>query len=131
MTNERGMALLVAVFMLFLLSLVFIHYLSVYESEKRFLQLEKEWNTLDNLLMTSLEDLLHQLSQEEENGSLVAGKIQYETGSVNYKVTKVKDGELILLEAFSSIGKVRRAKFHFNKDTGEISLWMEGVNIQY
>ena len=124
--NETGMAFLLSIVISFILTAFLLHTLTLYESEKQFLYLEKEWNSLDNLIVTGLIEVLY-LKKQSEEVNLVAGKILLENGTINYEIVNNGSSETIFLEVWSVSGKVRRARFEYDDITGELTKWIEGV----
>ncbi|SDY55312.1 competence protein ComGG [Evansella caseinilytica] len=126
MKNEKGMALLLTVVMLFVLTSLLLHLLSVYESEKLFLQMEKDWHSLDHLLLTGMEEVLSLLEQGK-SGDLAAGKLNYSDGVVHYQITRTAGSEqTIFLQAELFSGRTRHVKMTRNAISGEIAQWVEG-----
>ncbi|MBU9724191.1 MULTISPECIES: competence type IV pilus minor pilin ComGG [Bacillaceae] len=127
--NQKGVALLISIFILFFLSGIFLHYLSLYESEKRFMELEQEWNTFDNLLLTAIDDIMV-IKKSQSVDFLSAGKFEYETGKATFQITVEETGEFIFIEVTTPKGKIRRGRFFHHHETGEITGWAEGRNYE-
>ncbi|UTR09443.1 ComGG family competence protein [Evansella sp. LMS18] len=126
MKNEKGTVLLLSLTLVFILSLLLLHSLSLYETEKQFLKMEKEWNTLDNLLLTGAAGITN-LMENSDGSILSAGKIKLENGEVNYRVTLTGESEaLITLTAETVAGTIKTGRFYYNSSTGEINNWEEG-----
>jgi competence protein ComGG len=126
MKNEKGTVLLLSLTLVFILSLLLLHSLSLYETEKQFLKMEKEWNTLDNLLLTGAAGITN-LMENSDGSILSVGKIKLENGEVNYRVTLTGESEaLITLTAETVAGTIKTGRFYYNSSTGEINNWEEG-----
>jgi competence protein ComGG len=126
MNNEKGTVLMLSLTLVFILSLLLLHSLSLYETEKLFLKMEKEWNTLDNLLLTGAAGIVDLMENGDES-ILSAGKIKLENGEVNYRVTSTGESEaLITVTAETVAGSLKTARFYYNSSTGEINNWEEG-----
>lgn len=126
MKNEKGTVFLLSLTLVFILSLLLLHSLSLYETEKQFLKMEKEWNTLDNLLLTGAAGITN-LMENSDGSILSAGKIKLENGEVNYRVTLTGESEaLITLTAETVAGTIKTGRFYYNSSTGEINNWEEG-----
>ncbi|MDG5788721.1 competence type IV pilus minor pilin ComGG [Evansella sp. AB-P1] len=124
-----GFALLLSILILFVLSASFIHYLAVFESEKRFFVLEKEVNSLDHMLISALEEVL--LLMEEEDEHLAAGKVNDINGTVHYTITHINQNQFsIVIVARTISGSQRGAKFTYHIKTGILTNWTEGAHIQ-
>lgn len=128
--NEKGAALVLAIVILFVLSGTLFHFISLYENEKNFWLMEREWNTVDNLLMTSAFLIVLQL-EEEKDLHLTAGKLEFFSGNVHYQITMVNSTEKrILLRGNTETGTYRGARFSYCTVTGRIWNWVEGGHIQ-
>ncbi|MFA9559405.1 competence type IV pilus minor pilin ComGG [Evansella sp. AB-rgal1] len=127
--QSKGYALLITIFIMFLLSSTFMHYVSIYRMEKSFLEMEQDWNNHNHLLMTAMQEVL--LLKEHDRGNLVAGNIDLQTGTVNYQIVSNSTIEnTIFLYVKTNEGQYRGAKFTYNNHTGEISNWVEGAHIK-
>ncbi|MDQ0256283.1 competence protein ComGG [Evansella vedderi] len=128
--NEKGVTLLFSIVILFILSSVLLHFITMYESEKRFLELEREWNNLDQLIIGGTKEVIN-LMEENESGHLVAGRLDFFNGTIHYQIVQETPNEkAIFLQAYTNNGKYRGARFRYHVENKTITGWMEGAQIK-
>lgn len=132
LSNEGGFALLLSIVILFLLASVLLHTLTIYEREKGFMAMEKEWNSFDQLLMNSVMYVLGEMNEavDDEMDELFEGTLDFFEGYVHYQISYEDEECYVLLRAHLRNGKEKGAKFIYMKDTKKIHNWVEGVHVR-
>ncbi|MCD8508727.1 MAG: hypothetical protein LRY73_01725 [Bacillus sp. (in: Bacteria)] len=69
--------------------------------------------------------------EEEKELHLSAGRLDFFSGTVHYQITGVNSSEKsIFLAGNTKAGTYRGARFSYCTETGTISNWVEGAQIQ-
>ncbi|ADU29944.1 competence type IV pilus minor pilin ComGG [Evansella cellulosilytica] len=125
---EKGIALLLVIVILFILSYTFIHFVALYETEKNFLTLEKEWNDLNALLLNSANEVVFLLN-EDTDIQLRYGTLDFFNGTVHYQITDENAYKKVVLKAKLNNGSERNARFLYDPYTKYVTNWVEGVGV--
>lgn len=128
LNDETGFSLLLSIVILFVLTSVLLHTLSLYENEKQFAAMEKESTTLEHLIISSVIYVLSEMEQENDE-DLVEGMLEFFEGSVQYE-RYYSDGKYnVTIRAYLKSGRGKRVQFTYLADTKKIENWIEGVQL--
>ncbi|WP_179298760.1 competence type IV pilus minor pilin ComGG [Evansella halocellulosilytica] len=122
--NEKGFVLFLSLLLMFLLTGTLLHLLTIYENEKSFIYLEKERNTVDNLLLTTTIHIT-ELMNEENKEHFVSGEMLYDGGVVTYTLLPEDTLYFISLEAQTHNGTTRVVDISYDYEHNEILDWRE------
>ncbi|RKL68748.1 hypothetical protein CR203_01480 [Salipaludibacillus neizhouensis] len=123
--NERGFSLFLVLMILSLSSMLFIHFLVLYENEKRFLEMEQDQYRMEQLIFNGVVEIQKQID-EVEQVTLMKGELSYLEGVVKYEIEGSNSNMEIILEVITIRSRQKRVKYNYDKNTKNISGWIEG-----
>ncbi|MGJ9383263.1 competence type IV pilus minor pilin ComGG [Salipaludibacillus sp. CF4.18] len=123
--NERGFSLFLVLMVLSLSSMLFIHFLVLYENEKRFLEMEQDQYRMEQLIFNGVVEIQKQIDEVEEV-TLMKGELSYLEGVVKYEIEGSNTNMEIILEVITNRSRQKRVKYNYDRNTKNISGWIEG-----
>ncbi|MCR6106397.1 hypothetical protein HXA34_08905 [Salipaludibacillus agaradhaerens] len=123
--NEKGFILMLMLIILMCLSLATVTLLNLYEHEKVFANLEQEWATLDQLLVTATAEIVQMIEQQEKYALVSKSTLVYKEGMVTFEIEQEESHYNVFLTSETSSSYEKKVSFIFNIRTGRIESWQE------
>lgn len=123
--NERGFSLFLVLIILLLSSMLLFHFMVLYESEKKFLEMEQEQYRMEQLIFNGVVEV-HRQIEDMEQTTFLKGELSYLEGQVNYEIEGNGTDMKIILKVVTTRNRKKQVKFHYNITTKKISEWIEG-----
>ncbi|WP_078577028.1 competence type IV pilus minor pilin ComGG [Salipaludibacillus agaradhaerens] len=123
--NEKGFILMLMLIILMCLSLATVTLLNLYEHEKVFANLEQEWATLDQLLVTATAEIVEMIEQQEKYTLVSKSTLVYKEGMVTFEIEQEESHYNVFLTSETRSSYEKKVSFIFNIRTGRIESWQE------
>ncbi|MCR6096697.1 hypothetical protein HXA31_05165 [Salipaludibacillus agaradhaerens] len=123
--NEKGFILMLMLIILMCLSLATVTLLNLYEHEKVFANLEQEWATLDQLLVTATAEIVEMIEQQEKYALVSKSTLVYKEGKVTFEIEQEESHYNVFLTSKTRSSYEKKVSFIFNIRTGRIESWQE------
>jgi competence protein ComGC len=123
--NEKGFILMLMLIILMCLSLATVTLLNLYEHEKVFANLEQEWATLDQLLVTATAEIVEMIEQQEKYALVSKSTLVYKEGMVTFEIEQEESHYNVFLTSETRSSYEKKVSFIFNIRTGRIESWQE------
>jgi len=125
--NEKGIALLLVLFMMMFLSMVTIHLAVLYKQEKQFLGLEQEQQRLDQLILNGKIEMINLIDLTTIENEVQQGEIRYPEGIILYEIKTDGNVYSIYLKVETIRQYAKQASFTYNREMKMLEEWSESI----